>query len=273
MPAEWISCRIEVTEDQQEQLMVLLLACGFVGFEQRPDCLIAYGQPDDLKAFPPQKLSEYCVQVERIPDRNWNGEWEKQYQPVYAGKVYLRAPHHPPDPKAAMELIIEPSMAFGTGHHATTRLCLLVMEHMDLSGKAVLDFGCGTGVLAIYAALRGAQVTAVDSDANAVACALENCRRNRVEHQITVLQGNTVPGDLLVDVVLANIDLQTLLLQLESMVCVLKPEGILILSGFLPSDAERLEAKAAETGAKLTHWALEENWMVIVFTRNQKDKN
>lgn len=273
MPAEWICCRIQVPEDQQESLLAYLMAYGFEGFEQRPDCLLAYARSDQLTSMPPSQIGGYPTIVEHIAACNWNALWEKSYHPVRIGNLSIRAPHHAPDREADLELVIEPAMAFGTGHHETTRLCLQCLQQMDLNGKQVIDFGCGTGILSIYAAKQGASVVAIDSDPTAVECAVVNCKINGVLHLVDVRLAETVPENFFVDVVVANIDRLTLMQNMDRLIFALRPEGVLLLSGFFKKEGADFHRIAALAGLKLICEKTDAEWAALGFLKSLRLSN
>ncbi|HEV2483139.1 MAG TPA: 50S ribosomal protein L11 methyltransferase [Puia sp.] len=177
------------TKDFQEVLIALLGEMGYEGFEQEEAQLHAFIPEAAFDEAAVRELLEahglrYTLQ--RIEERNWNEEWEKNFQPVVVdGFCAIRAHFHPRVPEVEHELIITPKMSFGTGHHATTYMMLQAMRSLDLRGKRVLDFGTGTGVLAILAERLGADVVvAIDNDD----WSIENARENVVENGCTRIQ-------------------------------------------------------------------------------------
>lgn len=167
-----------------------------------------------------------------------------------------------------IELVIEPKMSFGTAHHETTSLMVEVLLEETLEGKEVLDMGCGTGILAILASKRGAKrVLAIDFDEWAVENSRENAERNNTPH-IDVIQGeaSVIPDDPF-DVILANINKNTLLEQMQAYADALKESGILVLSGFYSEDLPVLETRASELGLILVESRNKNNWIVAKFKR------
>jgi ribosomal protein L11 methyltransferase len=210
-----------------------------------------------------------------IADRNWNAEWESSFQPIEIGRhpgeepsgasgVRIRADFHPSKPGFAHELVITPRMAFGTGHHATTRLMVQAMLPLDLHGKDVCDLGCGTGVLAILAERMGARhVRGLDIDPGAVDNARENLERNGCK--ITTVEKG-VADDLkghTYDAILANIERNVLLDAMPVMAAALKPGGALFLSGFVPGDRHMLAQRAKEEGLELAERTQEGEWALL----------
>jgi ribosomal protein L11 methyltransferase len=205
---------VEVRADRAEQVAAALWARGATGVWERPGTLVAWFdgvEHPSLGEVP--GVAELAVARQRWsvePDRDWQAEWKHTIEPVRAGRVmvvptWLADAHRPADTE--LTLVLDPGRAFGSGHHATTVLCLELLDEMDLrgslSGRTVADVGCGTGVLAIAAAAWGAAVTAVDIDPDAVEVTGENAARNQVALDTTVGSVDAVPGT--VDVVVANL--------------------------------------------------------------------
>ena len=200
-----------------------------------------------------------------IADRNWNAEWESSFQPVEVdGTVRIRADFHAAKPGFAHEIVITPRMAFGTGHHATTRLMVQAMLRLDVKGKEVCDLGCGTGVLAILAERMGAKaVRAIDIDRGAVDNAQDNVGRNGC-HAITVEKGDarSLSGQGY-DAILANIERNVLLHAMPMLAHALNPGGALFLSGFVPGDRHLLEQSALDHGLELAERLQEGEWALL----------
>lgn len=203
--------------------------------------------------------------AEEIADRNWNAEWESSFQPVEVGdRVRIRADFHPSRSGFEHELVITPRMAFGTGHHATTRMMVQAMLKHDLAGRAVCDLGCGTGVLAILAERMGAQrVLAIDNDPGAVDNARHNASLNGC-HAITVEKGDagSLRG-LAFNAILANIERNVLLDAMPTMAAALNPGGVLFLSGFVPGDRHMLAQRAKACGLDLAERLEEGDWALL----------
>lgn len=207
--------------------------------------------------------------VNEIAPRNWNEEWETNFEPLAIGDCYVRATFHEARPEFPYEVVIDPKMAFGTGHHQTTALMIQYMQETGLEGKNVLDMGCGTAILAILASKMGAVgVTAIDYDPVCVASAIENKQLNHIG-ELQVLHGSkeAIPNEPY-DVVLANINRNILLDQLESYANVLAVNGLLFLSGFYTGeDLDLLVDKAKLFGlAYLEHRSLHQ-WAAAKFVK------
>ena len=204
--------------------------------------------------------------VEEMEDKNWNEEWEKGHQAVLVeyegGSVWVRAPFHPHRDDVSYELIIEPKMSFGTAHHPTTYMMLSYVAELDMNGRRVLDMGCGTAVLAILAKMRGASyVEGVDIDEWAFNNARENAATNNVEITLKLGDANTLQGQF--DIIIANINRNILLRDMEAYARVLKSGGTLLLSGFYEADEGGLIARANELGMTLKSKKNRDGWSAL----------
>ncbi len=211
---------------------------------------------------------QITIREEIIPDINWNEEWERNYVPVVVeGVCAVRAPFHQPFP-GIPNIIIEPRMSFGTGHHETTRLMLRHTGLSSLEGIHVLDMGCGTGILGIFALMAGAKhVTAIDTDEWARNNSLENFRNNIPdEHQYEVIRGNasSIPARNY-QMILANINRNIILNDLPAYVRHLSPQGSIILSGFLDTDRQIVAEKARSLALTFVTELYEKNWISLKF--------
>lgn len=204
--------------------------------------------------------------VEEMPDKNWNEEWEKGHQAVLVeyngGSIWVRAPFHPHRDDVSYELIIEPKMSFGTAHHPTTYMMLSYVAELDMVGKRVLDMGCGTAVLGILAKMRGASyVEGVDIDEWAFNNARENAASNGVEISLKLGDATSLQGNF--DIVIANINRNILLNDMERYAAVLNPGGTLLLSGFYQADEGVLIARANELGLTLESKKTRDGWSAL----------
>lgn len=220
--------------------------------------------------------AEFAVSytLELIREQNWNAVWESDFEPVVVdGQVTVRAVYHKDLPRTRYNIVIDPQMSFGSGHHQTTTMMVeqLLADRKSLKGKAVLDMGCGTGILAIVAAKLGAgiPVHAVDIDPTCVRSALANARRNRVPHKIAVVCGDAsvlIRGQY--DCVLANINRNILLADLASYVRALKPQsGRILLSGFYTADIPMLLEAAAPLGLQEVSRRTRDDWALLVLEK------
>lgn len=244
--------------------------------------------PDGLKAYVPETQydeqflkSAICdldidgckFTAEAMPDKNWNEEWEKQHQPVMieadnGSKVWVRAPFHDHRDDADYEIEIEPKMSFGTAHHPTTYMMISYLAELPIEGLRVLDMGCGTAVLAILAKMRGASYAeGIDIDEWAYNNALENAERNHAELTIRIGDASLLADCEPFDLIIANINRNILLNDMEAYVKVLAPGGTLLLSGFYESDIPVLQEHAEKLGLKLLQTKSRQNWSALRFSR------
>jgi ribosomal protein L11 methyltransferase len=206
-----------------------------------------------------------------IPPRDWNKLWEESFTPVtVAGRVHVRATFHEPAPDIEHDIVIDPKMSFGTGHHPTTLLVIEAILELQptMRGKAVLDMGCGTGILAILCARAGAaRVTGIDIDEWAYHNARENIAANGVRGvEILVGDARLLEGsDERYDLVLANINRNILLEDMPRYAAVLREGGTLVLSGFYPEDLPLLEARAGEFALVRRETRLRDGWCAAIF--------
>lgn len=205
-------------------------------------------------------------EVLQMPDKDWNEEWEKGHQAVLVeyngGSVWVRAPFHPHRDDVSYELLIEPKMSFGTAHHPTTYMMLSYVAELDMQGKRVLDMGCGTAVLAILAKKRGASyVEGVDIDEWAFNNARENAATNNVEITLKLGDATTLQGCF--DIIIANINRNILLADMERYAAVLNAGGTLLLSGFYEADEAALVARAKELGMTLKNKKNRDGWSAL----------
>lgn len=241
---KFIKAEIQVaTSEDAEILMAELSENNFYAFEEDKNILTGYISEKDfdekkLAALLPGSAT-YMIAI--IEDRNWNKEWESQLQPVIINNfVGIRATFHEPIKNVEHEIIITPKMSFGTGHHATTYLMIELMQKVSFANKSVLDFGTGTGILAILAEKLGASsVMAIDYDEWSINNAIENIGANSSEN-IIVEQRNTIAGLSEVDIILANINFNVLQENAENFFKLSLPGTTLIISGFLTGDEENI---------------------------------
>ena len=213
--------------------------------------------------------------VAEMEDRDWNAEWERGHEAVLVKadngtSIWVRAPFHPHRTDVDYELVIEPKMSFGTAHHPTTYMMLSYVAELEMVGKRVLDMGCGTAVLGILAKLRGAEyVMGIDVDEWAYRNGLENAASNGVELDLRLgdagllgVAGGT-PAVQPFDVIIANINRNILLRDMEAYARVLKGGGVLLLSGFYEADEGTLIARANELGMTFEQKKNRDGWSAI----------
>jgi len=217
-----------------------------------------------LDEFPIEASIDY--KVTQIESKNWNEEWEKHYfEPIIIGnECVIHSSFHKNIPKLKYDIVIDPKMAFGTGHHETTSLVIGQLLKMDLAGKKVLDMGCGTAVLAILAAMRGAKdLVAIDIDTWCTENSVENIAVNKIEGIEVLLGGAELLDGMHFDIILANINRNILLADIDKYSACLSGGGELYMSGFYVEDIPLIEAEANLNGLKLIEYSEKNNWAVV----------
>ena len=249
---------------------------GFDTFEETESGFKAYIIADqfDQKQFD-EVLHLYANEIgftweaNLIAQKNWNQVWESNFEPLEIGSCYVRATFHSPRPDFLYEIVIDPKMAFGTGHHETTSMMMELMQDEDFTGKRVLDMGCGTGILAILASLLGAEhITAIDFDPLCYESTLENAQLNNVNNIGAICGSKEVipAGDY--DIILANINRNILLDQLPEYQAHLKEDGTLFMSGFYDvQDMEIIASSAASLGLSFVTKQKKKDWVAAKFKR------
>jgi len=233
-----------IQEYQQDLLISELADIGFNTFEDTDNGFSAfidydsYSQ-DSLAAALVQFEDElqYAFTVTEIAAENWNEEWEKNFEPLIIDeRCYVRATFHADQPQYTYQIVIDPKMAFGTGHHQTTTMMMQYILDADVTDKVILDMGCGTGILAILAAKKGAkELVAIDNDEVCYLSAIENSALNNVSNITVLCGGKEVIPEQQFDMILANINRNILLDQIPVYASVLKSSGTIYFSGFYES--------------------------------------
>ena len=260
----------------QELLMHELGNIGFESFVETGNGLSAYIESKNFdenlikKISFPEELTlgsvEYSSEI--IPGQNWNQEWEKNFSPVFiASRCYIRAPFHKPKDKA-YEIVIEPKMSFGTGHHETTSLMIEQMLSMPFDGKKVLDMGCGTGVLAIMASmLKAKSVLAIDIDEWAYENTIENCQNNKATNVSALMGDIELISEKQFDIILANINRNILLKQISHYAHSQSNGGLLLLSGIYLEDLPMIQKCAENHTYEFLSVLKKNNWIAALFTK------
>jgi len=205
-------------------------------------------------------------EIVTVASKNWNEEWEKHYfEPIVIGKeCVIHSSFHKDIPVAKYDIIIDPKMSFGTGHHETTSLVIGEILKMNLTNKKVLDMGCGTSVLAILAAMRGAsELLAIDIDSWCTENSLENIALNKVSGIEVKLGGAELLDGLHFDIILANINRNILLADMEKYAACLTTGGELYMSGFYKADIPVIEVELNRNGLELIDFKEKNNWVVV----------
>jgi ribosomal protein L11 methyltransferase len=266
----YIAVHILCPEDLEETVSFLLQENGFDGTSYEQGKLIAYCSSANYDETKLQEvLNPFELKSEKAilePDQNWNKLWEENFKDADIGNnIHSRAPFHPAK-KVKHDIIILPKMAFGTGHHETTQLSAISLEKLDCKGKAVLDMGCGSGLLAILASQKEAhRVLAVDYDVHCVENTIENIQLNEAKN-VEVMQADSIihlteKFDVIVSNIVKNINLKLL----PEFVQKLKKNGHLILCGFMDVDLEELEKAALAQNLEIIEKNISNHWLQTQF--------
>lgn len=258
-------------------LIAQLELYGFHGFEEQENSLLAYVNEKDLvenefHVFISQNNIIYTKSI--IEDKNWNADWERDFHPVTVSLpeseqpfVHIRAAFHEPLPEAKYDLLITPKMSFGTGHHATTYGMVEAMSQINFEGKKIIDFGTGTGVLAILAEKLGAQeVLAIDCDEWSISNAAENLAANHCK-QVRLLLASELPEKAKCDILIANINLNILRENMNAIFAAGLPGCQYLFSGFLETDLKEMTGVLTKAGLKISTVYPHNQWLVIAATK------
>ncbi len=274
---DYVQLTLTCLEEYREILIAELAAIGFDSFLETETGIEAYVLQEqfsrdsfDEVIFTYREPAALTVVEGVLPKVNWNEEWEKNYDPIEVGKlVYVRASFHAPQSGFQHEIVINPKMSFGTGHHATTFQLLSLQGKIDHQGKRVLDVGSGTGILAIMAYLLGAkEVEAFDIDSWCVDNGNENFELNGLSTRMGLGTIREVKPEGPFELILANINKNVLLDELAIYSSLLAPQGILLLSGFYSEDIDDLNQVASLNGLRLTSQSTKDNWAALEFRKN-----
>ncbi len=257
--------------EQKEILIAQLAEAGYEGFEETDNSLDAFINKKDFDKILLNEISykyQTPYSLEKIAATNWNKVWESNFEPVIVeAYVGIRADFHKPITNTKYEILITPKMSFGTGHHATTYLMIELMKDLDLKGKSVLDFGTGTGILAILAEKSGAEIIyAIDNDDWSIANAEENFKKNKCQ-KINLKKASAAPSPKHLDIILANINKNVILENFNVLKDQLKNDGTLLLSGLLESDSEEILQRANELNLSVQKQLSRNNWIAIQLSR------
>ena len=257
---------------------ILIAQLGLVGFEsfvENKKGVSAYIQEADWNANILEDIQilnsdefEISYVEEVIEQVNWNSEWEKNFNPIQVNDlVSIRAPFHE-NPNLKYDIVIEPKMSFGTGHHETTHMMVQQLIDMDLTNKKVLDMGCGTGILAIYAEMKGANpIDAIDIDNWCYLNSVENAERNNCSN-ISVYEGDAaLLKNKKYDVIIANINRNILLNDMEAYMNCLNPNGAILFSGFYKEDISVIDAEVSKYGLELDRTIERNNWVSLKYMK------
>ena len=264
----------ENTSTEQSEILVAELSdVGFEGFEEGDKTLKAFipsidFNEDLVKEIAKEKGLNFSVSI--IEEINWNEVWESNFSPIKVDHpltkdpwVYIRASFHQSSNNTRHEIIITPKMSFGTGHHATTYMMVQQMSMIDFTGKTVLDFGTGTGILAILAEKLGAaSVSAIDNDDWSINNAKENITMNHCD-KIELAKNDKIPAKNRFDIILANINKNVILDNFSALISALKTGGTLLISGLLNEDEKDILAAVTLHNAAITQGFSQGNWCCL----------
>lgn len=276
MNPEYFAIHFEMGDFDKDVWMAMLSEWPFESFQEEEKSIIGYIQRhdilEDMMHFIEEHKGRHFVefQLEQVPDKNWNEVWESSFNPVAVDDYcYIRAEFHKPIEKLFKHVVtISPKMAFGTGHHATTYMMLQAMEKLDFVNKRVLDFGCGTGILAVVAAMEGAAVVVgVDIQPEAVENSFEHAILNGVEPQCHFeLGGLEKAGTEPYDIILANINRNVILSHLHGLKSLLHPGGHILFSGIMFDDVGKVKTAVVNLGFQVTEHHEKDQWAQITVT-------
>jgi len=276
----YIEVQLELEPDFTEILMAELAEAGFESFVETDEGLQAYIPEEDFKETVLQDIIARYSEMTAIASswkslerKNWNEEWERSYEPIEVGnQIRIRAVFHEPDPSFTYDLLIQPKMSFGTGHHETTWLVMNEQLNLPHAGLSIMDVGCGTGILAILASKLGAEnLLGFDIDEWAVENTAENFAMNGLGEEAEVFKGtiNEVPAQKQFGGILANINRNILLEEIPKYVKHLLPGGWLVTSGFYEMDQADIERCASDTGLKKLRSNTRNQWATVVFEKEK----
>jgi len=280
--ANYIEIEFEHLLNQRKEIIIALLTeMNYEGFEEKDDLLkafipIANYDENKMKTFAKeQKLS---FSVSKLEDKNWNAYWESNFKPVIINHsiddvpwVAIRAAFHEAITNIEHELIITPKMSFGTGHHATTSMMIRMMSELNFEKKAVLDFGTGTGILAILSEKLGAtRIVAIDNDDQSIENAHENFDTNNCS-KIQLTEASTANVDINFDIILANVIKGVILDNLTAFTKQMVNGGVILLSGLLADDEQGILEKATRNGLILDKKIEDKNWICLQMTYKSGD--
>ncbi len=253
--------------DQCDILTALLADLHLEGTEQNDQEFIAYFHENTFNEFElNDRIASLAIPYtkETIEMKNWNATWEANFEPILINtEVGVRAHFHPPFQHCTYDIVITPKMSFGTGHHETTQMMLTYLCETDCNQKSVFDFGCGTGVLAILAQLKGASLTiGIDHDPWSVENGIENCAKNNCS---TIEISNKTLDEVTetFDIILANINLNVLIETLPRLYEMLNNNGVLYLSGILLSDFETMKERLTGLQMEIISQKSLKNWLSL----------
>jgi len=273
-----LNCEIKPFEQLSSEILVARLSdLGFESFVENDNGITAYIQSQLFNTELFKQIEQISIpntqinfNKKLIKDQNWNETWEKNYfEPVLiADKCLIRSTFHKNTPKTKFEILIDPKMSFGTGHHETTFLMIEEILDMDLNDKNVLDMGCGTGILAILSAQKGAKkIWAIDIDEWSYNNSLENIKLNSIKNVNVELGDKKLIENKYYNIIYANINKNVLITDIPVYTTRIHTGGKLLLSGFYKEDYDDINKIATENGLQLTNRREKNNWVMLNYLK------
>lgn len=262
-----------INDDKKELLIAMLSDIDFHGFEEEKDKLKAFIQSEKFD----EKLFNFIIDIINtkysksiIEEENWNKKWEADFEPVMVHYpktkepfVFIRANFHQPNPTFLYNISVMPKMSFGTGHHATTQLMVAYMSEINFIGKSVIDFGTGTGVLAIIAEKLGAiKIVGIDNDE----WSINNAKENLLENNCTkteLVKAETISQHYKAQLILANINLNIIKENIAAIIHAAETDSIFLFSGIMLHDKERIKRILIDAGLQIKLIDIKDGWLII----------
>ncbi len=274
---EWLECRFNPGNMEADTLVALIAGLPFNSFMEDDIFLLAYIGKNEFTDEVIKEVDDICAEfgisyeVNQMEQKDWNAEWEANFPPVVVKDICtIVAPFHTDAEIIGRKIVLSPKMAFGTGHHETTYGMIVKMDELDMRDKKVLDFGSGTGVLSIFASMKGANpIDAIDIEGPAYDNMLDNFKLNEIDNIVPILGGGEkIDADGLYEVILANITANVILDHLDILSVALKHEGTILFSGFLESDLPTIRIKAEKTGLRYIDHIVNGKWVIARFVKD-----
>jgi len=269
---EYIKITFADLQPEQKEILIAQLAdAGYEGFEEKDTGLDAFIKSKSFDTIILKEISfkyQTSYTKEEIAETNWNQVWESNFEPVIVNDyVAIRADFHKPITNTKFEIVITPKMSFGTGHHATTYMMIELMKELDLNGSSVLDFGSGTGILAILAEKEGAKnINAIDNDDWSIANAGENFEKNNCT-KINLRKASNAASETKFDIILANINKNVIIENLPLLSELLNNRGQILLSGLLIEDKDEILSIGTDLRLNLKKELIRNNWIALQFVK------
>ena len=276
---EYIQVSFNLGQIEEYQQDILIAELGEVGFDSFVDSATGFDAFIIADQFDEQQLKTIVAEqdfvcgyeVQKVAPQNWNEEWEKNFSPLIINEdCYVRATFHEAQPQYQYEIVIDPKMSFGTGHHQTTTMMMQYILETDFKDATVLDMGAGTAILGILAAKRGAkEIVAIDYDEVCYQSAIENAKLNHINNLVSLHGSKEAIPQQIFDVILANINRNILLDQIESYAEVLKKGGLIFFSGFYEApDLDIIKSHCEQFGLNYLNHKKIDNWVAAKFVRS-----